>query len=115
MKEFILSADELYTISKSAFYSFIPDCEVNFVDGYTQMFFNLRKVAAKSPAKDRRKIIALVISKCSENHINRFVTWLTDYFSNKMMIDIFGLTVDAEGNIKPEKTLEKALINIRKR
>lgn len=115
MKEFTIQAHRLYDYSKRLFFSLVPDCEVNFVDGCSQMFLNLRMIASEQNKTQRRKIMALVISKCSEEHIKRFTEWLTDYFSAGMQEELFSLTVGAEGKIIPDKMLEKALNNIRKR
>ncbi|MBP0958407.1 MAG: hypothetical protein J5997_13720 [Oscillospiraceae bacterium] len=79
------------------------------------MFFNLRTVAAEQDKVGRRKIAALVIAKCSEEHICNFSQWLTDYFSPDMQEEIFSLSVGVNGQIIPDKMLEKALKNIRKR
>lgn len=115
MQSFTILAADLFYFSKSAFFRMIPDCQVNFVDGCTRMFFNLRTVAAEQDKVGRRKIAALVIAKCSEEHICNFSQWLTDYFSPDMQEEIFSLSVGVNGQIIPDKMLEKALKNIRKR
>lgn len=112
MHSFTILAADLYHYSKSAFFRMIPDCIVSFVDGRTQMSFNLRTVAADQDKVGRRKIAAFVIAKCSEEHICNFSQWLTDYFSPDMQEKIFSLSVGINGQIIPDEMLEKALKKI---
>lgn len=110
----ITSAD-LYDISKSKFFRYIPHCCVNFVHGHLQMTFDMNMVAATHKRAERRKIVALALAYCSDELIDDFSKWLSDYFSEAMQIRIFDLTVDKNGKIVPGKELEKALNNLRKR
>lgn len=115
MHEFIIQAHILYACSKKLFFRLIPDCDVNFIDGHTQMFFNLREVAEQQKKADRRKIAALVIGKCTEEHINRFVSWLSEYFSVGMQEELFDLVIGENGKILLGNKLRVEINNIRKR
>lgn len=112
MVMFSISADSLYATSKSMFYAYIPDCTLNFVHGYTRMSLNFRRIAATQKKTNRRKAVALVLKYCPADQIELFSRWLTDYFSDKMQMGIFELSVDENGKILPGKMLEKALKNI---
>lgn len=118
---FQITAAELYSFSKDAFYKIIPNCTVKFAREYSQMFgyssmsFDMGAVAINQKKTKRREITALVIAYCPDEHLDCFSQWLSDYFSKSMQKDIFDLTVDENGKIVPEKGLEKALNKLRKR
>lgn len=109
-----ITPEKLYAMSKSAFYRFIPCCYVNFVQGHSQMSFDMNMVAASHRKTERRKITALVLAYCSDEHIDNFSKWLSDYFSRPMQREIFDLAIYENGKIVPEKGLEKALNKLKK-
>ncbi len=115
MQKFEIDADKLFAVSKPAFFRLVPCCDVNFVHGYSQMFLNIHKVAQEQPKGKRIETIALVLSYCNQEHIEKFKQWLIDYCSMKMQNDLFDLTVSVGGEFICGKMLERAINKLRKR
>lgn len=112
MVDLTITAERLYSMSKSAFYDCIPDCEIYYVHGCSQMSLNFKNIAAHQKKTNRRTAVALALKYCAADQIRFFSQWLTDYFSCKMQKEIFELSISENGEILPEKMLEKALKNI---
>lgn len=118
MQTFELTACQIYGLSKPAFYSLIPSCEVNFVAGTSQIFADLKRVAKEQEKTKRRKLVALFLTYGSDEQKAKFFHWLNDYFNADMQISIFDLTAPVHPGIDnhyyPEPMLERALNNIKK-
>lgn len=109
MKSFTMSADEVYYISKRAFFTLLPNCEASVVRGSSQWHFNLGRIAKDGEKKQRIEIIALIIASAPEEQVKNVKEWLTDWFSPKMQDELFDLCVNDFSEIIPGKQLERAL------
>lgn len=114
MTEIRVGADELYNLSKKAFYALIPECEISGAVGHAQFAFKMRTVASESKTKtDRRTLTAYALIGGSESDIAGFTQWLTTYFSESMQHEAFELHVRPDGIIVPDFVLEKALNKVK--
>ena len=114
MHEFSIPADKLYAYAPEAFFSLLPECEVNFVNGCSQMFLNVKNILRDQPKKTaRRTLISYIVGMCGDDQLARFTAWLTEYFSKDMQHHLFELTVSADGKIIPDPMLERALDKIK--
>ncbi|MBP1561908.1 MAG: hypothetical protein J6C96_11810 [Oscillospiraceae bacterium] len=109
MKEFTLSADKIYTISKRAFFTLLPNCEASVVRDCSQWHFNLGSIAKDGEKKQRIEIIALIIVSSPEEQVKKVKEWLTNYFSLKMQKDLFDLEINDFSEIIPGRRLERAI------
>lgn len=114
MHEFSIPADKLYAYAPKLFFSLLPECEVNFVNGSSQMFLNVKNILRDQPKKTaRRTLISYIVGMCGDDQLARFTAWLTEYFSEDMQHHFFELTVSADGKIIPDPMLERALDKIK--
>lgn len=109
MKDFIIPADNVYYISKRAFFTLLPNCEASVVRGCSQWHFNLGRIAKDREKRQRVEIIALIIKYSPEEQVKNVKEWLTDWFSSKMQSELFDLYVNDFSEIIPGKQLERAL------
>lgn len=103
------------SISKHAIFMDVPPCVVRFEDGRTSMAFNMCMVAEYHQKRVRRKIAALVIGKCEDEEIRFFASWLREFFPKEIQEELFGLSVNENGGITPDKMLERSINKYRKR
>lgn len=97
------------SISKHVIFMDVPPCVVRFEDGRTSMAFNMCTVAEYHQKRIRRKIAALVIGKCEDEEIRFFASWLREYFPKDIQEELFGLSVNENGGITPDKMLERSI------
>lgn len=109
MKDFIIPADNVYYISKRAFFTLLPNCEASVVRGSRQWHFNLGRIAKDGAKRQRVEIIALIIKYAPEEQVKNVKEWLTDWFSSKMQSELFDLYVNDFSEIIPGKQLERAI------
>lgn len=109
MKDFIIPADNVYYISKRAFFTLLPNCEASVVRGSRQWHFNLGRIAKDGEKRQRVEIIALIIKYAPEEQVKNVKEWLTDWFSSKMQSELFDLYVNDFSEIIPGKRLERAI------
>ncbi len=109
MKDFIIPADNVYYISKRAFFTLLPNCEASVVRGSSQWHFNLGRIAKDGEKKQRIEIIALIITSAPEEQVKHVKEWLTDWFSPKMQDELFDLCVNDFSEVIPGKQLERAI------
>lgn len=109
MKEFTLSADKIYAISKRAFFTWLPNCEASVVRGCSQWHFNLGSIAKDGEKKQRIEIIALIIVSSPEEQVKKVKEWLTNYFSPKIQKELFDLEINDFSEIIPGRRLERAI------
>lgn len=114
MTEIRVSAEELYNLSKKAFYTLIPECEISCTVDNAQFRLKMRAIAAKSKTKtDRRALTAYAIISSSNSDLINFTQWLSSYFSESMQHKAFDLHVRPDGVIVPDFVLEKALNKVK--
>ncbi len=114
MTELRVDAEDLYNLSKKAFYAVIPECEISGAVGHTEFRLKMRTVASESKTKaDRRTLTAYALIGSCNNDIIKFTEWLTAYFSESMQHEVFDLHVRPDGVIVPDFVLEKALNKVK--
>ena len=116
MVTFNIPADELYAVSKPAFYRLISEFEISICFNCTQMTFNLRRIAEMSKKSDRVNIMALILKYAPAERKKDMQTWLDDYFSSGIQLELFGIDYDTYSKSHQySKALQRALDKLGKR